>query len=1472
MELVVPLGLWGGAFSHHVTAVELSHTHKRVYTGSSSGELVMWSTYPMPLASIPSSPSSTTTAAHNTATPNPYQRHQRSQSLSLTHSAVVIPNVQPPPTTTTPPPPHSSSNTTTTTTTASSTATSGTVPAQQSVEADVSAATTASTSSANTSATAAAATLSGPAITAAIGGVSSGPGITVTHTATAGSLLTQSAVIVPPSTATGTGASHSGLAQSMMMASPKSSVLTNSLTASQTIQLPSPPSGVKSPTTATTAATSTPIYAFPRMSAPMVLMVARCAPVVALCIAVSRSEEVLCSLSVGPSLKLWSAEDGHCVGDCPAISNWMTTPTAMVTMVSRRHIACSGDSREIIILDLYSRKVTSVIHGHQAWVNCLYSLPGLSATSDKLSPRQRPVLVSSSKDGAIMLWRHTQQAQQSDLLLGTILLSPTTIIRSLRLSPNQCLLLVVTPFMLMLFYAENEGQLLSTQSCSGGVWDGGAFVDNETVVAWKSDGSSLVYSIQPCVMEPSKNPHPTALFTSSAPPIPTPQPHWVSANLQVSTTTVTLWKGCFKNGMYATCGGGTFPNMCLWALPPHSHLTAILATPTNPLSPVPPRAATTPSLGVNPHKYSVDSVVNFVEGWKGTEPSRSNITSSCLLEDVLVLICGLKSGEITTFVLPNDLYSRTIKAHSQRVTCLLAPPPKANSRLLVSAGDDFCIKIWELFSFEIKYVLCTHSGPITRLLLVQPIKMPTDQGNRYADMKNSFMSVGQDHSVGIYSLETFQCQHWFYGHPAPIVGIYWNVYQDYLLIACSDGTLSIWEMTSGRLVSRLSGPKADEALRNYSITLLKGFRGNESQTPAEDLGITTCTLNLGLPPDSAPLQVIKLDIKKICKQLNDAPQTNPALIQRYYRWAQPRNSPYVNDIPGPTPPKNLTLAHQPGSTTTPATTAVTSTTNPATSASNVTASSSSTVPGASLTASTPTSTTTTKLADAQDRKTGLAFRFPPFSIISYLITWGVNDEIDTMCRRELSLRPPVPSASVGLVGPEGRTLSFMFPAMSSTARFGHWQISAHMSGSLQLAAATIAKTLLHKSTQESSLLCSQSNTNAYSQLLSYFCAMLPERISHFEEPSLSLMTSFWTDPSSDVMHSARSLFGLTVDRLKPAQLSLLAKAWGKKIQPDDSESSHSLEVLMLAILAAKHPTALDKPLANLVISQLLQLIAPDNVTPISSAAVDLIAQGINLWLTSMDDPAPLIRALFLLVQLGDKHSISKPASNTLLLVANAKAKRFLELMDSELQAHHNTLAVLSTINQLILKYSKDLVNRLPQLIETLLHAIDPRTPIIREHSYKAVVDIFIQLSHTFPQVSFSTDSASRVAVGSRLQNTWGVNIYDLKSASLHSCCYGHTEPVTCLAFSPSGKYLASYSAADGSVRVFNLQTAHTFLKALQINAEQIFSVDKIEDLDKKVLVERVKVVWQLRKSHDTLLVIEGPPPCPQATFNLKKIS
>ena len=47
-------------------------------------------------------------------------------------------------------------------------------------------------------------------------------------------------------------------------------------------------------------------------------------------------------------------------------------------------------------------------------------------------------------------------------------------------------------------------------------------------------------------------------------------------------------------------------------------------------------------------------------------------------------------------------------------------------------------------------------------------------------------------------------------------------------------------------------------------------------------------------------------------------------------------------------------------------------------------------------------------------------------------------------------------------------------------------------------------------------------------------------------------------------------------------------------------------------------------------------------------------------------------------------------------------------------------------------------------------------------------------------------------------------IYDLRTAVKLKTLEGHTAPVSCLAFSNSGKFLASFSYQEGSLRIWKV--------------------------------------------------------------------
>jgi WD40 repeat protein len=69
---------------------------------------------------------------------------------------------------------------------------------------------------------------------------------------------------------------------------------------------------------------------------------------------------------------------------------------------------------------------------------------------------------------------------------------------------------------------------------------------------------------------------------------------------------------------------------------------------------------------------------------------------------------------------------------------------------------------------------------------------------------------------------------------------------------------------------------------------------------------------------------------------------------------------------------------------------------------------------------------------------------------------------------------------------------------------------------------------------------------------------------------------------------------------------------------------------------------------------------------------------------------------------------------------------------------------------------------------------------------------------TYPMTTLH-QSTQRLAIGNNQQ----VVIYDVKAAQKLYVLDGHTTPVTAVSFSADGKYLATYSHDDATVRFWN---------------------------------------------------------------------
>ena len=73
-------------------------------------------------------------------------------------------------------------------------------------------------------------------------------------------------------------------------------------------------------------------------------------------------------------------------------------------------------------------------------------------------------------------------------------------------------------------------------------------------------------------------------------------------------------------------------------------------------------------------------------------------------------------------------------------------------------------------------------------------------------------SVGKDHSVTLISLKERKCILLASRHLFPVTNIKWRPLDDFLMVACSDGTLYVWQMETGQLDRVVHGMPAEEIL------------------------------------------------------------------------------------------------------------------------------------------------------------------------------------------------------------------------------------------------------------------------------------------------------------------------------------------------------------------------------------------------------------------------------------------------------------------------------------------------------------------------------------------------------------------------------------------------------------------------------------------------------------------------------------
>lgn len=209
--------------------------------------------------------------------------------------------------------------------------------------------------------------------------------------------------------------------------------------------------------------------------------------------------------------------------------------------------------------------------------------------------------------------------------------------------------------------------------------------------------------------------------------------------------------------------------------------------------------------------------------------------------------------------------------------------------------------------------------------------------------------------------------------------------------------------------------------------------------------------------------------------------------------------------------------------------------------------------------------------------------------------------------------------------------------------------------------------------------------------MSYFCILLPDKVSNFVYPSLTVLAAFWQDPLEDILQSARVILSSVLNRLSHEQRRMLAIAWGNLLTrntniasatntptklkgssasiPSSSEPTprftsyflRNQSVLVLSILGCEYPESLPTELAANVALELLEILFEASNSRMRVAAAELFGKGFQLWSKHLHEEASsLIHRLFKLAMVTEPKNLARTAGRALMLIGEKIPGRFTE--------------------------------------------------------------------------------------------------------------------------------------------------------------------------------------------------------------------
>lgn len=471
------------------------------------------------------------------------------------------------------------------------------------------------------------------------------------------------------------------------------------------------------------------------------------------------------------------------------------------------------------------------------------------------------------------------------------------------------------------------------------------------------------------------------------------------------------------------------------------------------------------------------------------------------------------------------------------------------------------------------------------------------------------------------------------------------------------------------------------------------------------------------------------------------------------------------------------------------------------------------------------------------------------SVLSTLLTPGLNDDIDGICidRLAIQLSPkPIGFSSGGSV------------VLYNTSHSADpWCISSDVSAAHALSIVVLLRALsLFEEYMEGA------NT-----VMTFYATSLASSVGpYYQPPSLVFLANRWFDGSNEIRQAARFLFDYVAAHLSDEETSAITDEWQHHLpclQPSaDREAMHSALALFLCGYLASAKYSLLSTSALTDISKSIALYLHDEQSLHRVLAVDLCSRGFHIWQHYID-AMEILRALFSIAATPYKEAISvqnvgAQARLAILQISANNTALFMTTLGLDIltpPSLEHRQSVMQIVAFLIRRRPLVLQPNIPKLMEAVVKSLDPNVTTHRDAVLDTATEIIGHVVKTFPTVDFHM-ATQRLAVGS---SDGAIVMYDLKTAIRLYVLEQHVKSVTACSFSPDGRRLLSLSLEESVVLVWKVGSSFTSLFNPGVPPRQghsgsqpfktiRFNVGDAANMSVAETLELVKVEWVADRS------------------------